>query len=209
MESYIMESYAVIWTSSFCPCRAEQQGDDIQHAEEDEVRILPCDEEHSPWSECIGRKELERLVERERNNRKERVRNIEKAMCRGVPASFFHIIERYLNAASDFHREPEVKYNENAPSADLGLYLHESLGVRLSECSNPKCYADLLAGKAVLGLSEKMWLEDYFGAEREKLGVPFFPEELVVGGSIDLKAAEKMFHREMQPELLWVCGWEE
>ena len=83
----------------------------------------------------------------------------------------------------------------------------ESIGVGLESCSDPVKYADYLSGKASQGLTEKMWLSDYRdGVDGFRL---FFPEEFVISGDIDMKAAEALFGRKMNPTLLWAAARQE
>jgi hypothetical protein len=131
-------------------------------------------------------------------------------MRRGVPRSFEHMIERY-RSGDTFHRPVEVPYHESAPSAEMGIYIKESAGIDLVACSDPRLYANMLSGKASLGLTEKMWQEDYFNRDPALAGGwrLFQPEEFVVDGLIGLQAAEGMFERPMNTELLWAAGWDE
>jgi len=178
------------WQSFCCSCSASQvMGSD---------RVIDnlCSTEHLPWTEIISQQGLT-----------EKRRAVEKAFRREIPQSFVHLFERYSKGDCTFHRPREVALDPNAVSAEFGLYVSESLGIVLSSCSNPTRYADYLSGKASYGLTEKMWKNDF--ENRIDGARLFLPEEFVVSGDIDLKAAEAMFGREMRPELLWLAGWDE
>jgi hypothetical protein len=125
----------------------------------------------------------------------------EKAIRRGIPDSFVHIIERYGMGDCSFHRPKEVWRDSEALSPEMGLFLSESLGLELEQCSDPSRYADYLAGKASQGLSEKMWVEDWESPELHGL---FLPEEFFIGGNIDRKACERLFGRALDPDLMWL-----
>ena len=148
-----------------------------------------CSDEHLPWTEIIASQVL-----------KEKENSIQKAFRSGIPKSFNRLFERYTKGDCSFHRPPEVTFDKNAVSAEFGLYILESLGVELYSCSDPVKYADYLSGKAGQGLSEKMWIEDY--RNRVDGFLLFLPEEFVVSGDIDLKAAAAMFGRKMNDDLL-------
>ena len=179
-----MTGIMVKWESQMCRCSAYSDGDG-------QLVLQPCDEEHEPLCAKVGAVEVE-----------QKKREITKSVNRGLPRSFVHIIERYSRGDPTFHRPPQVTMNPIALDAEMAFFLIESHGVVITSCANPERLATLLAGKASQGLSEKMWLEDW---AKDRL---FLPEEYVVGGDLDLCAAEAMF-RPLHPELLWACGWDE
>lgn len=162
-----------------------------------DMTFVSCDDEHMPWCERVGKDSL-------LNKR----RDVLKLIGRGIPKGFEHIIERY-DGDGTFHRPSLVVADSDATTPELALYLIESLGIAITSCTDPERLATLLAGKASQGLDEKMWLEDWwFEYQDLKMRRLILPEEYVVAGRLDMKAAEAMF-RPLQPELLWLMGWDE
>lgn len=176
------------WKSSMCTCSATMDSGG-------NIDFSSCDDEHLPWCQMIGRENLT-----------SKLKDLEKMVRRGVPNSFLHIIERFGKSESTFHKPQLVKYDSAGPSPELALFLMESIGCSISACTNPEKLATLLSGKAIQGLSEKMWIEDWWGEFQDPLAHRLFlPEEFVASGALDIKAAEAMF-RPLNAELLWLSG---
>lgn len=172
-----MTPYIFKWKSSLCACTAGFfEGKKI---------VRPCDEEHRPWCEIVGSKELDSkllLIQRSK-----------------IPPSFRFTLARYGAPGNTFHRPSLVKYEATAPKADVGFFLWESLGVGLTASSEPERYADYLSNKASRGLTEKMWIEDW-GTGASLL----FPTELVADPSLCLprEEANRLFGITLDPKFV-------
>lgn len=172
------------WNSSVCSCQANYiDGKQLYQ---------PCDNEHLIWLQKVSAVELLKQV-----------REAEKLVRRGIPNSFVHLFERYSKSNSTFHRPKEVIKDPKALSAEMGLYLLESLGLELASCTDPNKYALYQAGKATQGLNEKMWVADWENPETHSL---FRPEEFFLSGDIDKVTCEKLFDRILDSSLLWMLA---
>lgn len=186
----------VEWRSSICSCRATR----VCGALHGEYEY--CCLDHVPWALIIGSQETLRKQE-----------ILEAALARPIPKSFEPTLRRFGSGDATFHRPPEVELDLSAPTAEMGFFLLESLGVELTKCSNPKRYADYLANKATRGLSEKMWKEDHFKRYEDTNGVTYmqrvdreikyvWPEELVATDTMSQKEAEVFFAVKIDSQLL-------
>lgn len=187
-----MQGVETVWKSKMCACCG------FIRLADSFVSLVPCDSEHAIWCWHVGLEELPK-----------KLRELKKAIDRGVSSTFDHIVERYSKSDPTFHRPKPVAFSDDAPTPELALYLIESMGAVITACTNPRRLATLLAGKASQGLSEKMWLKDWWGSGSDPLAYrTVLPEEYVVSGDLDVKAAEAMF-RPLIGELLWLVGWDE
>ena len=157
-----MTPFRFSWKSSFCACRSDFC-DGVQAFD-------PCDEEHRPWCQIVGSRELDQ--------------KLSLAVAAKMTAAFRFTLIRYGAKAPTFHRPSLVRRDLKAPAADMGFFLSESMGVELTACSEPERYADYLANKALRGLTEKMWLEDWTS------GASLFPAELVADPALHLPREE-------------------
>jgi hypothetical protein len=151
------QPYKFLWNSSMCSCTVEFN--------DGKKKYKACDAEHESWLLIIGSQEVKR-----------KLLEIERTVKRGIRPDFEFTLKRYGAEGTSFHRPQELESDATAPSAEMGFFLSESLGVRLVACSNPTRYADFIANKAVRGLTEKMWLEDWNASHGE---CTLFPAELV------------------------------
>lgn len=174
-----MNPFMFRWTSKICECTSIFC--------EDKIRHVPCDGDHTKWCEIIGDQEI--------------AKKLMLVQSTKISKSFRYSLVRYGAKGKTFHRPQSVKFDEASPSAELGFYLSESLGVYLTSCSDPERYADYLANKACRGLTEKMWLEDW-QAGRHNL----FPAELVADPNLCLprKEANQLFGINLDPEFVAV-----
>lgn len=173
-----MTPFLFDWCSTFCRCHAKFC-DGVQS-------FHPCDDEHKPWCEIVGARELDR--------------KLSAVLGAKISKSFRFTLARHGARGVTFHRPALVRFDAEAPDADMGFFLSESMGVDLTACSDPERYADYLANKATRGLTEKMWLEDW------RSGGTLFPAELVADPSSHLprEEANRLFGINLDPSFVAV-----
>ena len=175
--------YKFNWDSSICGCSVTFFDGKREYR--------ACETEHEPWLLIVGSQEIRR-----------KLADIEKAIRRGIPSSFRFSLKRYGEIGTSFHRPKDVELSDTAPTAEMGFFLSESMGVGLTACANPTRYSDYLANKASRGLTEKMWLEDWNDGRGIPSMAPLSPAELVADPALCLprEEANRLFGIHMTSE---------
>ena len=171
------------WKSSLCLCHG------LATVEENpNIKIYPCDYEHTPWAILIGSQALH-----------EKLTQLNKSIPGKYISRTLANYRRWIGSVGVFMRLPEVVEDPEAVSAEQAMYDYETHGVSLpGNCSNPAALSDYLQGKANREFHITNWLEDFVEWDGKTLRMLFREEFLGVLG-MDVATWENVFDR--KPDL--------